>query len=213
MQNGNDGRCPDGQPTYPTPNGSNSASRSGQNGGSNQSRTRLVTELLRCDGFATPEGNPAKIGGIIRLRLIDHYLSARRRSNAPGRCRPWRQVTQRQILPTYSLALIELSSVFRHLEAADEVGIARQSSPLRTDAIGLFRRQKCRPFVDEFGAWPVRFGRILRKQGPVRLFRTDLAPAARCHDIPGRRSNPGWLALAPAERRSERPQLPLRQKR
>src|SRR6516162_2033426 len=87
QKNGNDGRCPDGLPTYPTPNGSNSASRSGQNGGSNQSRTRLVTELLRCDGIATPEGNPAKTGGFIRLGLMGRYLNAPRPlERARARC-------------------------------------------------------------------------------------------------------------------------------
>src|SRR6516162_6300737 len=88
MQNGNDGRCPDGLPTYPTPNGSKSASRSGQNGGCNQSRTRLVTELLRCDALATREGNPAKTGGFIRLCLIDRHLSALRRLAERGRDAP-----------------------------------------------------------------------------------------------------------------------------
>ena len=49
-----------------------------------------------------------------------------------------------------SLALIELSRVFRHFEAADEVGIARHSAHLLADAIGLLRRQKHRPLVDEY---------------------------------------------------------------
>jgi hypothetical protein len=57
LRNDDDGLCPTGRPTYPTPNGSKFASRSRQNRGRNQSSTGPVTELLRCDGFATPGGS------------------------------------------------------------------------------------------------------------------------------------------------------------
>jgi len=156
MLTDDDRRCPDGPPTYPTPNGSKFPTPTVQNSPADRGRTAaaiwpstgLVTDLLGCDGFATPEGNPPKTGSFIGLRLIGRYLSAWRRSNAPEN---WPAATgQRQITPGYPFALIKLSRVFRHFEAADEVGIARHSAHLLADAIGLFRRQKRRPFVDEF---------------------------------------------------------------
>ena len=101
------------------------------------------------------------------------------------------------------LALIELTRVSRHFEATDEIGIARCARRFGTDAIGLFARQKHRPFVDQFfAASPVRFAHIARKQDSARPSRTDLMPAAQCRDIPDRRSNRGPLAIARAERRS-----------
>jgi hypothetical protein len=60
-----------------------------------------------------------------------------------------RQLTPRYISPAYSFALIKLPRVFRHFEAADEVGIARHSAHLIADAVCLLRRQECRPFADE----------------------------------------------------------------
>ena len=48
------------------------------------------------------------------------------------------------------LALIELTGVSCHFETSDEVGITCHSTRFRSDTIGLFRRQKRRPFTDEF---------------------------------------------------------------
>ena len=58
LRNDHDGLCPTGRPTYPTPNATKFVSRSRQNRGCNQSSTRPVTELLTCDGFATPGNSP-----------------------------------------------------------------------------------------------------------------------------------------------------------
>src|SRR4029077_19003089 len=79
MQNDDERRCPDGLPTYPTPNASKFASRSRQNRGRNQSSTGPVTELLRCDGFATP------VSGVARhFEAADEVGIARRaRVSAP----------------------------------------------------------------------------------------------------------------------------------
>src|SRR5215471_8448364 len=76
MQTDDDRRCPDGPPTYPTPNGSKFPTPTVQNSPADRGRTAaaigpstgLVTDLLGCDGFATPEGNPAKTGNFIGLR-------------------------------------------------------------------------------------------------------------------------------------------------
>ena len=58
LRNDHDGLCPTGRPTYPTPNATKFVSRSRQNRGCNQSSARPVTELLTCDGFATPGKSP-----------------------------------------------------------------------------------------------------------------------------------------------------------
>jgi hypothetical protein len=52
--------------------------------------------------------------------------------------------------PRSLLALIELPRISRHLETSDEVGITCHSTRFRSDTIGLFRRQKRRPFTGEF---------------------------------------------------------------
>ena len=71
LRSDHDGLCPTGRPTYPTPNATKFVSRSRQNRGCNQSSARPVTELLTCDGFATPGKSPEKTG------LIGRYLTAR----------------------------------------------------------------------------------------------------------------------------------------
>src|SRR6516164_621389 len=96
MLTDDDRRCPDGPPTYPTPNGSKFPTPTVQNSPADRGRTAaaigpstgLVTDLLGCDGFATPEGNPTKTGSFIGLRLIGRYLSVPRRPTEPGRDAP-----------------------------------------------------------------------------------------------------------------------------
>jgi hypothetical protein len=98
--------------------------------------------------------------------------------------------------------LIELPRGSCHFQAADKIRIARHSTRFRSDAVGLFRRRKRRPFANELLPHRLLALDALREgEVGVALFR-GRPPVGRSLGTRDRRSDREPLAIAPAKSRS-----------